>query len=142
MSDANTRVPIIRLWNLILVPVQGELTDTHAEQLRHDVLSEISAAGSDGLVLDVTGLWMIDSHLCAVLTRLAQAAGLMGTRTVVCGINADIAMTIQAMGLELRDVRTALSLEEALYDFGVRGPVEEVDDDQAVRDALAMTGGR
>ncbi|HVK73967.1 MAG TPA: STAS domain-containing protein [Kofleriaceae bacterium] len=137
MSEGN-RVPIIRLWNLLLVPVQGELTDSHAEQLRHDVLTEISAAGSDGLVIDVTGLWMMDSHLCAVLTRLAQAAALMGTKTVMCGISADIAMTIQSMGLELRGVRTALSLEEALDDFGVQGPPRS-DDDLDFGDASAAT---
>jgi rsbT antagonist protein RsbS len=122
MQQGSSRVPIIRLWNLLLVPVQGELTDAHAEQLRHDVLHEIHVAGSEGLVLDVTGLWMMDSHLCAVLTRLAQAAGLMGTNTVVCGISADIAMTIQSMGLELRGIRTALTLEEALRGFGITGP--------------------
>lgn len=128
MSQGVTRIPIIRLWRLLLVPVQGELTDSHAEQLRHEVLAEIHATGSDGLVLDVTGLWLMDSHLCAVLTRLAQAAALMGTRTVVCGMSADVALTIQSMGLELRGVRTALTLEEALQSFGVQPPATEVDD--------------
>jgi rsbT antagonist protein RsbS len=126
MSQHVNRIPIIRLWRLLLVPVQGELTDSHAEQLRHEVLAEIHAAGSDGLVLDVTGLWLMDSHLCAVLTRLAQAAALMGTRTVVCGMSADVAITIQSMGLELRGVRTALTLEEALQSFGVQPPEEDL----------------
>lgn len=128
MSHGLTRIPIIRLWRLLLVPVQGELTDTQAEQLRHEVLAEIHATGSDGLCLDVTGLWLMDSHLCAVLTRLAQAAALMGTRTVVCGMSADVALTIQSMGLELRGVRTALTLEEALQSFGVQPPPSEDDD--------------
>jgi rsbT antagonist protein RsbS len=127
MSQGINRIPIIRLWRLLLVPVQGELTDSHAEQLRLDVLAEIHAAGSDGLVLDVTGLWLMDSHLCAVLTRLAQAAALMGTRTVVCGMSADVAITIQSMGLELRGVRTALTLEEALQTFGVQPPIDDHD---------------
>jgi rsbT antagonist protein RsbS len=130
MSQELGRIPIIRLWSLLLVPVQGELTDSHAEQLRHEVLGEIHVAGSEGLVLDVTGLWLMDSHLCAVLTRLAQAAALMGTRTIVCGMSAEVALTIQSMGLELRGVKTALTLEEALQSFGVRGPVASDDDDE------------
>lgn len=130
MSQELGRIPIIRLWSLLLVPVQGELTDSHAEQLRHEVLGEIHVAGSEGLVLDVTGLWLMDSHLCAVLTRLAQAAALMGTRTIVCGMSAEVALTIQSMGLELRGVKTALTLEEALQSFGVRGPVAADDDDE------------
>ena len=128
MSQGIGRIPIIRLWSLLLVPVQGELTDSQAEQLRHEVLGEIHTAGSEGLVLDVTGLWLMDSHLCAVLTRLAQAASLMGTRTIVCGMSAEVALTIQSMGLELRGVRTALTLEEALHSFGVHGPAPEHDD--------------
>lgn len=136
MRHSINRVPIIRLWSLLLVPVQGELTDTQAEHLREEVLSEIHAAGSEGLVLDVTGLWLMDSHLCAVLTRLAQAAALMGTRTVVCGMSADIVLTIQAMGLELRGVATALTLEEALHTFGVRGPVSALDADAPIDEDL------
>jgi len=129
MSQRINRIPIIRLWRLLLVPVQGEITDSHAEQLREEVLAEIHATGSDGLVLDVTGLWLMDSHLCAVLTRLAQAAALMGTRTMVCGMSAEVAMTLQSMGLELRDVRTSLTLEEALQSFGVVGPKLEDEED-------------
>jgi hypothetical protein len=34
------------------------------------------------------------------------------------------------MGLELRGVKTALTLEEALHSFGVRGPVLESEDDE------------
>jgi rsbT antagonist protein RsbS len=143
MSQNVNRIPIIRLWRLLLVPVQGELTDSHAEQLRHEVLAEIHAAGSDGLVLDVTGLWLMDSHLCAVLTRLAQAASLMGTRTVVCGMSADVAITIQSMGLELRGVRTALTLEEALQSFGVQPPAGDDDHifDERPRAALETETG-
>jgi len=135
MSHGIGRIPIIRLWTLLLVPVQGELTDSQAEQLRHEVLGEIHSAGSEGLVLDVTGLWLMDSHLCAVLTRLAQAASLMGTRTIVCGMSAEVALTIQSMGLELRGVKTALTLEEALHSFGVHGPAAPDDDDDEQLDA-------
>jgi rsbT antagonist protein RsbS len=48
----------------------------------------------------------------------------------VCGMSAEVALTIQSMGLELRGVKTALTLEEALQSFGVRGPVAAADDDE------------
>ena len=120
--EVENRVPIIRVWGLLLVPVQGDLGDSQAEALKQEVLNAIHTTSIQGLILDVTGLWLIDSHLCAVLTRLAQAAALMGTRTVVCGMSAEIALTIQMMGLEIEAVETALSLEQALQQFGVRGP--------------------
>ena len=69
--------------------------------------------------MDVTGLWLMDSHLCAVLSQIASAARLMGSETVICGMAPEIALTLQAMGLELSNVGTELSLEQALARLGV-----------------------
>ena len=117
-SEAN-RIPIIKLWNLLLVPLQGMIDDSVAEQLSQDVLKRIQASEVTGLIMDVTGLWLMDSHLCAVLSRIASAALLMGTRTVICGMSPEIALTLQTMGLELANVRTELMLEQALERLGV-----------------------
>src|SRR6187401_1886617 len=73
-----SRIPIIKLWHLLLVPLQGELTDELAGQLTNEVLEQIHKFGSSGLVIDITGLWLVDSHLCAVLSQLSSAASLMG----------------------------------------------------------------
>jgi rsbT antagonist protein RsbS len=119
MSDELNRLPIIRLWDQILVPLQGEITDALAERLRQDLLETIHASGADGLVIDVTGVWTIDSHLCSVISNLAAAARLMGTRSIICGMSAEIAMTLQTMGIELPGVQTALTVEEAFASLGV-----------------------
>jgi rsbT antagonist protein RsbS len=119
MPDDLNRLPIIRLWDQILVPLQGEITDALAERLRHDLLETIHTSGADGLVIDVTGVWTIDSHLCSVISGLAAAAKLMGTRSIICGMSAEIAMTLQTMGIELSGVKTALTVEEAFASLGV-----------------------
>jgi rsbT antagonist protein RsbS len=43
----------------------------------------------------------------------------MGARTVVSGMSAETALTLQTMGLELAGVQTVLSLEQALELRGV-----------------------
>lgn len=113
------RLPIINLWDRILVPLQGDVTDDLAEQLNTDVLKAIHESGARGLVVDLTGVWIMDSHLCAVLTNLAGAARLMGTPTILSGMSPEIAMTLQAMGVELASIRTALTLEQALTMLGL-----------------------
>jgi rsbT antagonist protein RsbS len=118
-SPEANRIPIIKLWNLLLVPLQGMIDDSVAEQLSQDVLKRIQTSEVTGLIMDVTGLWLMDSHLCAVLSRIASAALLMGTRTVICGMSPEIALTLQTMGLELANVRTELMLEQALERLGV-----------------------
>lgn len=122
MSNELHRVPIIKIWDILLVPLQGEITDDMAARLRGDVLDRIHSDGATGLVIDVTALWMMDSHLCSVISRLAAASSLMGARTFLCGMNPDIALTIHAMGLDLVSVQATLSLEEALELLGVQPP--------------------
>jgi rsbT antagonist protein RsbS len=117
-----SRIPIIKLWRLLVIPLQGEIDDRSAANLSADVLNRIHGSEVVGLIIDVTGLWLMDSHLCAVLTRLARAAELMGTRTVLCGLTAETAMTLQAMGLELEGFEAMLSLEQALEHYGVYSP--------------------
>lgn len=122
MDTGYQRIPIIKLWSLLLVPLQGELTDNLANQLTTEVLGRIHEQGCSGLIIDITGLWLVDSHLCAVLSELSSAASLMGARTLLSGMKPDIALTLETMGVELKGVRTTLNLEDALSALGVRGP--------------------
>ncbi|TQF15399.1 STAS domain-containing protein [Myxococcus llanfairpwllgwyngyllgogerychwyrndrobwllllantysiliogogogochensis] len=115
-----SRIPIIPLWGQLIVPLQGDITDAQAAQLCSDVLRDIQRTSAKGMVVDISGLWLVDSHLCAVLARLAASARLMGTRTVLCGMGADVALTLQSMGIQLDGVETALGLEEGLSLLGVR----------------------
>ena len=121
-------IPTIHLWHLLLVPLQGELSDAQAGQLANDVLAKIRDSSARGLVIDVTGLWIMDSHLCSLISQLAAAAALMGATTVMCGLSPDIATTLQTMGLALPGVRTERSLEDALGRLGI-GPMEGYDAD-------------
>jgi rsbT antagonist protein RsbS len=131
MSTELRRLPIIKLWDRIVVPIQGEITDELAEQLSSEILKVIHGSGAHGLVLDLTGVWIMDSHLCSVLSHLAAAARLMGTPTIISGLSPEIAMTLQTMGVELESVRTALSLEQALAMLGL--DVRRVEDDERSR---------
>jgi len=138
MIEDLDRLPIIKLWNLILVPMQGDITDALADRLRQNVLETINTSGAEGLVIDVTGVWMIDSHLCAVISNLAASARLMGTRSIICGMSAEIALTLQTMGVDLAGVQTALTVEEAFAMLGVR-PVKK---EKRSRSGLLLSAGR
>jgi rsbT antagonist protein RsbS len=124
MNENYHSVPIIKLWHLLLVPLQGELTDQLANRLTTDVLDRIHKLGCSGLVIDITGLWIVDSHLCAVLSELSSAASLMGARTLISGMKPDIALTLETMDLQLKGVSTTLDLEGALELLGVHNPLE------------------
>jgi rsbT antagonist protein RsbS len=105
------------------------MTDELANELTNEVLDRIHQLGCLGLVIDITGLWIVDSHLCAVLSQLSSAAALMGARTFISGMKPDIALALETMGVQLKGVRTTLDLEDALELLGIRGPSDGLGDD-------------
>jgi len=125
VQDRYERIPIIKLFGFLLVPLQGDVTDSLGDRLREEVLTRVHREAIQGVVLDVTGLWMVDSHLCATLSSIAEATALMGARTFLTGLKPDIALTLETMGLGLRGVTCCRSLEEALQAMGVRIVTDE-----------------
>lgn len=111
----NTRsIPLIRLFGNLIVSIQVALTDTLIEHLIGDITQEIEQTQVTGLILDLSGVDMLDSHLTYRLRTLAVAARMMGVDTVVCGMRPAVVMTIVEMGLDLVGVSNALNLERAL----------------------------
>lgn len=139
MSALESRVPTIKLWDLLLVPLQGDVGDAEVEALTEDVLRIIKDKEIRGLVIDVTGVWMLDSHLCAALSSLAQAARLMGTQSVLCGLRPEIGMTLTTMGIEFRGVDTESSLEKALSRLGYGRVDDDMDGDERDDEGEALS---
>jgi rsbT antagonist protein RsbS len=112
------RIPILRLGPVLIVSVQGDLADAVAVALRHDVGEQVSSGGVTGVVLDVSGVAIVDSYLGRVLTEIAADCSLLGASTVVAGIKPAVAITLVEMGLRLDGARTARSLEAAMAMLG------------------------
>jgi rsbT antagonist protein RsbS len=133
---SSSSIPILSLYGRLLVSLQGEISDRQMDDLTRAVLEKIRDSSARGLVLDASGVWAMDSHLCAVLGRLAEAARLMGATPVLCGLSPSVVMTLQTMGIELNDVETALGVEESLERLGlvvVEGPRPDDEDGEDAR---------
>ena len=119
MSTPLVEIPVIPIWDLLLVPLQGDVTDAQADALALRVLQWVRRARVRAVVVDLSGLELIDSHFCAGLAHLARSAGLMGARVHLCGLQPDVALTLLTMGLELPDVQMSVGLEACLTELGV-----------------------
>ena len=119
MEIESHRIPVIELWGRLIVSLQGDVSDTQMDQLRADVLHRVRERAPAGLVIDASGMWLVDSHLCAMLGRVVSAARLMGTPAVLAGLQPQVVVTLGEMGIGLESIETALSLEEALETLGI-----------------------
>ncbi|MBQ4869719.1 STAS domain-containing protein [Priestia megaterium] len=108
------RIPILKLYDYLLVSIQWELDDQTAIQFQEDLLSKIHQTGAKGVVIDLTSIDMIDSFIAKVLGDVVSMSNLMGARVVLTGIQPAVAITLVELGIGLNDVLTALDLEKGL----------------------------
>jgi len=108
------RIPIISLYSNLIVPIQGTIVDAAIARLREDVTKRIDEESAHGLIIDVSGISMMDSFVTRSIRDLALTARLMGVHTVVSGLQSQVAITLVEMGLDIPGIQTALNLERAL----------------------------
>lgn len=110
------RVSVLRMGDILIAAIQQELTDDSALALQRD-LTEMAATGARGVVIEISGVEIVDSFLARVLSEIAAATNMLAGRTVVAGMRPSVAITLVEMGLSLRGLETARSLEDAMALF-------------------------
>lgn len=107
-------VPILKEGDVLIASIQSALTDADLVQLRDGLVEQVSNYRTHGVIVDVTALDVVDSFASRTLRDLAHMARLRGARTVIVGIQPDVAFAMVQLGLTLEDIPTALDLEEGL----------------------------
>lgn len=118
-------IPIIRLFGNLIVPIQVTLSDALVARLVSDVTGLIERQPVTGLIIDVSGVDLMDSHISRGIRDLAMMARLMGVDTVMCGLRPDVVVTLVEMGLDIPGVLSALNLERALELLLLRAAAKE-----------------
>jgi rsbT antagonist protein RsbS len=113
-------VAILKQGDYLIASIQSDLTDAQVLTLR-DVLSDrIGRTRARGIIVDVAALDVIDSFVARSLGSIAIMARLRGAETVIVGIQPDVAIAMVQFDLNLKPLRTALDLDEALTILGHR----------------------
>lgn len=107
-------IPILKQGRTLITSLQHELTDTEWEGLRDTLLERVGEDGCDGVVVDITGMPVLDSFAGRTLADISRMLRLRGARTVICGIQPEVAFTMARLGLTLGGADTALDFEEGL----------------------------
>jgi rsbT co-antagonist protein RsbR len=107
--------PIIRLWEgIVAVPLIGTLDSIRSQVVMESLLAGIVDEQAAVAILDITGVPMVDTLVAQHLMKTAMAVRLMGAECVISGIRPQIAQTIVALGIDLREITTRATLSDAL----------------------------
>ena len=107
--------PIIPLMDgIIIMPLIGSIDSMRAQDITRSLLAGITQYRAEVLILDITGVSVVDTGIAQHLNKTIQAAKLKGTRTIVSGISEVIAETVVDLGIDWSDLDTTRDLESAL----------------------------
>ena len=107
-------VPILKQGQYLIASVQSALTDADLLHLREAIAEKVGRYRSQAVIVDVTALDVMDSFAVRTLRDIAHMTKLRGAETVIVGIQPEVAFAMVQLGLALKNIPTALDLEEGL----------------------------
>jgi rsbT co-antagonist protein RsbR len=108
-------MPVIKIWDgILLLPLVGEISDRRAATALEGLLEAISRESAQFVILDLTGVPVVDAAVARHLIRAVQAAGLLGCSGVMVGIGPNIATTLVGLGVDFGRITTQGTLESGL----------------------------
>ncbi|HEY0480637.1 MAG TPA: STAS domain-containing protein [Kofleriaceae bacterium] len=111
-------VPILKQGDTLIASIQAALSDQDLVRLHDEIADRIGRFRSRGVIIDVTALDVLDSFAARTLRSVAYTARLRGAKTVIVGMQPDVAFAMVQLGLSLDGVTTALDLEDGLAELG------------------------
>ncbi|KYF76125.1 anti-anti-sigma factor [Sorangium cellulosum] len=108
--------PLIPLdAGILVMPLVGRLDRVRIEQLLERLLHGVVAQRAATVILDVTGVPVVDAEIADSLLRAAQAVKLLGAEVILTGVRPEVAQTMVGIGIDLREIVTLSSLQSGLH---------------------------
>lgn len=107
--------PIIPVMQgIIVLPIVGSMDNTRASDLLRRLLAGIRQHRAQIVILDITGVALVDTHVANYLNKAVQAARLKGAETIITGISDSVAETVVDLGIDWSGIETLRDLESGL----------------------------
>ncbi len=107
--------PILELWDDILVlPVIGVVDTSRGAEMTERLLDELSRSRARYVILDLTGVEILDTSTAAHFMKLARAVELLGATCVLTGIRPAVAQSLVHLDVAFRSLATLHNLKHGL----------------------------
>lgn len=107
--------PVIEVWDDVLaLPIIGVLDSKRSMELMDNLLETIARTQCKNVIVDLTGVEVVDTRTADHLLKVVRAAELLGARCVLTGLSPAVAQTLAEIGADLGGVTTLRNLKEGL----------------------------
>jgi len=107
--------PLIPVWpGILAVPMVGSFDSQRVHDLNERLLQEVSNQKPRAVLIDLSGLSHVDTQIVSEIVILIAAVRLLGTKTLISGINPQVAQSLVRLGMNLENIPTYATLAQAL----------------------------
>lgn len=115
--------PISAIWDgVLLLPIVGILDSKRAQDLMNGILTKINETLSKVIILDISGVAVVDTAVANHIIKITKATKLMGCTCTISGVSPAIAQTIVELGIDIDSINTTATLKDSLaFAFDIVG---------------------
>jgi rsbT antagonist protein RsbS len=107
-------VPMQIISGCLVASLQLDLTTELLRCFQQDLLQRIKSSGVSAVILDVSGVEIMDLEDFELLRRSMAMASIMGARPILVGLRAGIVASLIALDANIDGVEAATDLDDAL----------------------------
>lgn len=114
-TDAGSaaRIPLQISRECVIASIQVDLSEAVLNRFRTELLELIQTSGARGVILDVSGIEVLDHVDFQALHRTMAMARLMGAPSVLAGLQAGVVSSLVELGADTDDIVAAMDLDDA-----------------------------
>ena len=107
--------PVIELWdNILALPLIGTIDSLRAKQLTENLLTQIVKSQAAIVIIDITGVAIVDTQVANRLLKAVEMSKLLGTECFLVGVRPEVAQVLVQLGVDLSRIRSYINLRAGL----------------------------
>ena len=130
------RIPLQVSRNCVVASIQIDLSEEVLQQFRTDLLELLHTSGADGVILDVSGVDVLDVEDFQALKATTEMAALMGARTILSGLRPGVVSALVELDADIEGIEATLNLDEAFRAMEAIRPYGEQAESAELNDRL------
>jgi rsbT antagonist protein RsbS len=115
--DTVARIPLQIAHGCVVASIQVDLNPSVLTQFRDDLLALLHSSGAQGLVLDLSGIQIMDLEDFVALRRAISMATMMGVKSVIAGFPPGVVSSLVELDANTDGLHAALDMDDAFRVF-------------------------
>ncbi len=99
---------------VVAMPLVGTIDSNRAQQVLETLLEGVAEQQAETVIMDITGVKVVDTQVANVLLQAAQAVKLLGAEVILTGISPTLAMTLIHLGADMGGIVTCSTLQAGI----------------------------